>query len=250
MWLGVLLYLGYLGVFFTTWTINGVDYRRLGESAETAKLWYALPTLFGCVFLAGAITVLGWWRIVLFDHVKSGPGWVWVLPLVMAAAIVVNILGVHPAALSPDLLLWSLLGAIGVGFGEEVATRGSMIVGLRSRFAEGRVWLFSTVAFSALHVPNVVFGLPLAAMPVQVVLTFIVGSGFYAIRRVSGTLVLPMVLHGLWDSALLVNSATGGTPSTFQFLVYPVAIACAAAVLARNWNTRLPARAGDVVPAR
>jgi membrane protease YdiL (CAAX protease family) len=175
---------------------------------------------------------------------------VWVLPLVMAAAIVVNILGVHPAALSPDLLLWSLLGAIGVGFGEEVATRGSMIVGLRSRFAEGRVWLFSTVAFSALHVPNVVFGLPLAAMPVQVVLTFIVGSGFYAIRRVSGTLVLPMVLHGLWDSALLVNSATGGTPSTFQFLVYPVAIACAAAVLARNWNTRLPARAGDVVPAR
>jgi membrane protease YdiL (CAAX protease family) len=125
-----------------------------------------------------------------------------------------------------------------------------MIVGLRSRFAEGRVWLFSTVAFSALHVPNVVFGLPLAAMPVQVVLTFIVGSGFYAIRRVSGTLVLPMVLHGLWDSALLVNSATGGTPSTFQFLVYPVAIACAAAVLARNWNTRLPARAGDVVPAR
>jgi membrane protease YdiL (CAAX protease family) len=85
-------------------------------------------------------------------------------------------------------LLWLSLGAVGVGFGEEMITRGSLIVGLRSRFGEGQVWLISTLLFSALHVPNVIFGLPMLAMPIQVLLTFIVGTGFYVRRRMSGTL--------------------------------------------------------------
>lgn len=236
--MGVLLYLGYLAVFFATWTINGVDYTRIGESTETTRLWYALPTLFGCAFLVVAITLLGWWRAALFETVKSGPVWVWILPVVMALVILNNFREVDAGGLTAALILWSLMGAVGVGFGEEMATRGSMIVGLRSRFSEGKVWLVSTVFFSALHIPNVLFGLPLSAMPIQLVLTFIIGSGFYAIRRVSGTLVIPMVLHGLWDSALFLNVATGGTPSPIQFIVYPLAVACVIGVLVRNRRTR------------
>jgi membrane protease YdiL (CAAX protease family) len=114
-----------------------------------------------------------------------------------------------------------------------------MVVGLRSRFSEGKVWLICSLLFSALHVPNVLFGLPMYAMPIQVVLTFIMGSGFYVMRRMSGTLLLPMLLHGLWDSALFLNVATGGEPSSVQFAIYPLAIACTIAVLRKDWNTRL-----------
>lgn len=238
VWIGVLLYLGYLAIFFTTWTVNGVDYNRIGESPETTKLWYAFPTLIGCAFLVVAVSVLRWWRLALFDKSKSGPQWVWILPVVMAAIILNNFLGIPSGKLSAELLLWTSLGAMGVGFGEEMITRGTMIVGLRSRFDENRVWLISTLLFSALHAPNVHFGLPMAAMLVQVVLTFIVGSGFYVIRRVSGTLVLPMALHGLWDSSLFLNIATGGVPSAGQFAVYPLAIVCVLAVMQENQNTR------------
>jgi hypothetical protein len=59
------------------------------------------------------------------------------------------------------------------------------------------------------------------------------GTGFYVIRRMSGTLILPMILHGLWDSSLFLNVATGGVPSVAQFAVYPLALACAIA-MARN----------------
>jgi hypothetical protein len=235
----VLLYLGYLVIFFSTWAINGVDYNRIGENAETTRLWYALPTLFGCAFLVLAISVLGWWRVVLFDQAKSGPRWVWILPVVMAAIIVGNFLGMPSGRLGPELLLWSSLGAVGVGFGEEMITRGSMIAGLRSRFSESRVWLISTLLFSAMHVPNVIFGLPISVMPFQVILTFIMGSGFYVIRRVSGTLILPMVLHGLWDSSLFLTVATGGVPSAVQFVVYPLAVACVVAVLLKNRGARM-----------
>ncbi len=237
--IGLLLYLGYLAVFFSTWTINGVDYNRIGENAETTKLWYAFPTLFGCAFLVIAISMLGWWRTALFDQAKCGPRYVWILPIMMAAIILNNFAGIPSGQLSAELLLWSSLGAVGVGFGEEMITRGSMIFGLRSRFDETRVWLISTLLFSALHVPNVIFGLPMWAMPIQVILTFIMGSGLYAIRRMSGTLILPMVLHGLWDSSLFLNVATGGEASHIQFVVYPLAIVCVIAVLKSGRDARL-----------
>ena len=229
--MGLLLYAGYLAIFFTTWAINGVDYLRIGESTETTRLWYALPTLFGGAFLVVALTWLGWWRQALFEPARSGPAWVWLLPVVVAGIIVHNFLALHTDRLTAGLLLWAALGAIGVGFGEEMITRGSMVMGLRSRFTEVQVWLFSTLLFSALHVPNVLFGLPLWQMPIQVVLTFIFGSGLYAVRRISGGLILPMVLHGLWDSALFLGVATGATPSLWQYAAYPLAIACVAAVL-------------------
>lgn len=239
--MGFLLYSGYLAVFFATWAINGADYNRIGENAETTKLWYAFPTLFGCGFLVVAISLLGWWRRVLFDPTTTGPRWLWILPVAMAAIIVNNFLGIPSGNLSAELVLWSALGAVGVGFGEEMITRGSMIVGLRSRFGEGQVWLICTLAFSALHIPNVIFGFPLALMPVQVLLTFVMGSGLYVVRRISGTLLLPMLLHGLWDSALFLNGATGGEPSAIQFAAYPLAIICLIAVLRRNWAVRIPA---------
>jgi len=238
VWIGVQLYLGYLAIFFATWIINGVDYNRIGENALTTKLWYAFPTLFGSAFLVVAITAMGWWRMVLFDQTKSGPQWVWILPIAMAGVIVMNVLGVGPKQPTSELLGWSMLGAVGVGFGEEMITRGSLIVGLRSRVSEGKVWLISSLLFSALHLPNVLFGFPLWAMPVQVLLTFIMGSGFYAIRRMSGTLILSMILHGLWDSALFLNVAVGGAPSSIQYSVYPIAIICVIAVLRWGRNAQ------------
>jgi membrane protease YdiL (CAAX protease family) len=234
VWIGFLLYFGYLAIFFATWAINGVDYLRIGENIETTKLWYAFPTAFGCAFLVVAISVLGWWRLVLFDKSRSGPLWVWILPIVIAGIILNNFLGLQSGKLSSELLLWSTLGAVGVGFGEEMITRGSMIVGLRSRFPEVRVWLISTLLFSALHVPNIFFGLPSSDMPWQVLFTFIFGSGMYVIRRISGTLILPMVLHGLWDSSLFLSVSTGVEPSIVQYAVYPLAIVCALVVLLKT----------------
>ena len=235
----LLLYAGYLAIFFATWVVNEVDYTRIGESAETMRLWYATPTLLGSLFLAIAITRLGWWRPVLFDRSRAGPRWIWVLPLGMSAVIAAGLLALPADRLSAGLLLWALLGAVGVGFGEEVITRGSLVAGLRSRFGEGAVWLLSTLAFSALHVPNVLFGVPLWALPVQLVLTFVMGSALYAVRRMSGTLLLPIALHGLWDSALFLGVATGAPASNLQLLVYPLAIACVVALLWRGGRERV-----------
>jgi hypothetical protein len=99
---------------------------------------------------------------------------------------------------------------------------------------------YSTLLFSALHFPNVVFGLaPGGGMVGQLVMTFIVGSLLFATRRLSGTLLLPMVLHGFWDSSIFLPRATGGESMPLQVLIYPIAIVCAYAVVRRNWTKRI-----------
>jgi membrane protease YdiL (CAAX protease family) len=48
------------------------------------------------------------------------------------------------------------------------------------------------------HLPNTLFGTGVAGIS-QVGITFLIGTVFYLLRRVSGTLILSMLVHGLWD---------------------------------------------------
>ena len=233
------LYTGYLVVFFITWIVNNVDYPTIGKTTESAKLHYALPTLFGSTFLVLMVTAFGWWRITLFDRHRSGPRWAWIGPIGMFAIAASSFALMSRQGASAELVMWSVLGGIGVGFGEEMITRGALVVGLRTKFSEEKVWLYSTLAFSALHVPNALFGEPVGAMLAQLVLTFIFGSLLYVTRRLAGTLLLSMFLHGLWDSSVFLPRATGSDISYLPLVLYPVAIASAIAVVLRNRGLRL-----------
>jgi len=236
LWIAFFIYFGYVAIFITTWIINKVEYLNIGKNAETARLWYAAPTLLGCLFLVIAISILGWWRIVLFDKIKSGPSWAWLLPLTMMILIILRLVHLKTENISDDFWLWSILGAIGVGLGEEMITRGSMIVALRTQFTEGKVWLFSTLLFSAIHIPNAFFGVPFTSMLFQLVITFIMGSALYVMRRLSGTLLLPIILHGLWDSSIFLTQSSGLENSLLDLIIYPIAIICVIPVIKRNWR--------------
>lgn len=231
---GLLLYVGYLAVFFTVWTVNDVDYDTIGTTVESTRLHYAMPTLLGSAFLAVALTALGWWRITLFDRSRSGPWWAWIGPLAMAALIVSAFSTMHTDEVTAELVTWSVLGAIGVGFGEEMATRGALLVGLRATRPEQTAWLLSTLAFAAVHAPNALFGQTVGKTAVQLVLTFVLGSLLWASRRLSGTLLVPILLHGAWDSSIFLPDATGADPFAPMLLIYPLAIVVTIAVRRRN----------------
>lgn len=71
------------------------------------------------------------------------------------------------------------------------------------------------------------------------ILTFVRGSAFYAMRRVSGTLILTIVLHGLWDSSVFLPQATGSAGFPLNVLLYPVAIICVIPVILRNRKLKI-----------
>jgi len=152
------------------------------------------------------VSVLGWWRPVLRDH-RPVRRWVWTIPIVMLAAIAG---GTNYGVISEKgagLFVALLAGCLLVGIGEELMYRGIGVVTLRSLgFTEGKVALLVAIIFGLSHATNLIS--EGASAIVQVLVTMIAGYFFYLIRRVSGTIVVPMLVHGLWDFGLLTSLAT------------------------------------------
>lgn len=200
---GILVFLAYLVVFYGIWIVNGIDYETIGDSADNLLKWYVAPLAGGAVVLIIAATMLGWWRPAILE-VRKAPRWT-VIP-----AVLMLLLGVFALTQkdysdkTSTMFLWLIVGSIGVGFCEELATRGLLLVGLRGTLSERKVWLFSSLLFGLMHLPNWVFGAGPGAT-FQVLLAFLSGTTLYLLRRGAGTLLICMLLHAFWDFTAFVD---------------------------------------------
>jgi len=207
VWPGVLALVLYLAVFYGVWIFNGIDYVHIGDNEETLWKWYTAPLLAGAVVAIVIVSIYGWWRPALFETKARLAGWVWILPGALAIAAIIGLITGDTSRLTPTMWLLLTAGSLLVGFNEEMMTRGQLIVALRSRFGELGVWFFSTLLFGLIHLPNTLFGTGVAGIS-QVFITFMLGSVLYLLRRVSGTLIAAMVLHGLWDFSSFAASSS------------------------------------------
>jgi hypothetical protein len=235
---GVLVLLAYLVVFYGIWAVNGIDYPHVADNADTIMKWYVMPLVGGAVVLVIAATILGWWRPAVLEKEKASPPWLLASPLLMLAIAVFILLGKDFASTTTSMFVLLIIGSLLVGFDEELATRGLLVVGLRGAYAESRVWLLSTLAFALIHLPNWVFGAGSGAV-MQVVLAFLSGTVLYLLRRVAGSLVWAMLLHGFWDFASFAG--TGSSPITLGLLVVNgvVGLALVRVLLRREHGARV-----------
>ncbi|WP_081735108.1 CPBP family intramembrane glutamic endopeptidase [Paenibacillus gorillae] len=208
--LGVLTYFLYSAVFYAIFVLNGVDYKRVGESVQTLLLWYVIPLSGGALLTIIMATVYGWWRPSLFER-RSLSRWTMTLPILMMVIAIVNMLISDFAHVTPLMWLYLIVGSILVGFNEEMINRGQLLVALRSRFGETGVWLLSTAMFAVFHLPNIFLGIGAGAL-FQVLIAFGLGSIFYLARRSTGTLVFSMLLHGLWDLSIFSTNVSSSFP--------------------------------------
>jgi len=163
------------------------------------ELWRSItvPVLVSLVFVYAVIGVLGWWRPVFTDD-RPVRRWLWVIPVIIAVTALAGMnypgLGKHNAG----FIVLFALSMLGVGFAEEGMFRGLGVVTFRANgFTEAKVALWTCVLFGLAHATNLVSEGPKALL--QVLVTAAAGYFFYLTRRVSGGLVVPAVLHGLWD---------------------------------------------------
>jgi hypothetical protein len=62
---------------------------------------------------------------------------------------------------------------------------------------------------------------------------------FYALRRPSGPLLVPMFLHGFWDTSVFLPRASGADALKFGVVFLPLAIVAARTVVRKNKDLRL-----------
>ncbi|ORM32491.1 CPBP family intramembrane glutamic endopeptidase [Williamsia sp. 1135] len=166
------------------------------------ELWRMIlvPVAASLVLVYAAVAWLGWWRPVWIDD-RPVQRWVIVVPVLMAVSIVIvtDYAGLIDHGLAFTLLL--LLGSLMVGLGEETMFRGIGVTCFRkNNLSEGKVALWSTLVFGLAHSTNLISEGPKAFA--QVGSTIVAGYFLYLIRRRTGGLLFPVLIHGLWDFSL------------------------------------------------
>ena len=242
------VFIGYAAVVTVMSLIGGVDYDEIGDTTENVRDAIVIPIAVGAVFLAAMATYLGWWRPALFENERAGSRWMLAVPVCMLLYGLTGVAGFDWDSPRTDVLPLLAVGVLLVGFSEEMVTRGLMIVGLRGGLKEPMVWLVSSLLFGLLHAINIVFGQAVDATLQQIVFAFLLGTAFYVTRRVTGTLLVCMVLHALWDFGTIGNEATDGTNYAGFFLVLTAVLGLVA--VWRLLRSPAPAATADARPAK
>jgi membrane protease YdiL (CAAX protease family) len=205
---GILAILGYMVVVFAVWGATGLKYDEVGDTVENVQKGVVLAIALGAVYLVIVTTVFGWWKPVMREPRKVGGGWMWLIPVLLLVGAIVNLAGTKWGEIDRvgAYALWLAIGTLFVGFSEELLTRGLAIVGGRGSMHEKWVWAFSGLIFGLLHVPNAFFGQSAGTTAFQVVFAFAVGLSYYVTRRISGILIVTMVLHALWDYSVFIQA--------------------------------------------
>ncbi|MCL8024863.1 CPBP family intramembrane glutamic endopeptidase [Nocardioides bruguierae] len=237
VWAYLVLVVSYLVVIQTLPNLTrpeGADYGKFDTTESiTRGLWVTVG--LGSAIVLVALGVLRWWRPAFVEPVSLRlPRWVWVFPAVLLLAVVAGAAYSRLADQGLWFTLALLVGALLVGVSEEGMFRGIGVVTFREAgCSEGMVALWTSVVFGLAHATNL-FSEGLGALP-QVLVTAAAGYFFYVARRVSGGLLVPILVHGLWDFGA-VSGRIGDTTylGTFTFLLADVALVVVALVTIRK----------------
>jgi membrane protease YdiL (CAAX protease family) len=184
---------------------DGVDYSDLGVLGTPWVRQFIIPLLVVLALQVALISRLGWWNSVLREPSRTSRRWLWVFPALM---LVVGVARFASDGFAGDAGASYLLGCIItmalVGTTEELTFRGIEQVGARRLFSsERQAVVFASVLFGLFHAPNIVLGAEVGATIAQVVLTAVIGTFLYCLRRTSGSLVPCIVLHAAYDFMLI-----------------------------------------------
>jgi len=202
---GVAIFVGYAVLFTLAFLASGVDYDDVADSTSNVLRAIVIPVWVGAAVLLGLTAFLGWWRPVFRDDERS-PRWTLLIPAFMALGILAGLATADWGARDTSFIVWLLVGTIAVGIAEETLTRGLVLTAMRGGMGEIGAWFWSSLLFGLLHGANIVLGQDVGPTLQQIVFAFVFGSVLYAARRSTGTLLVPIVLHALWDFTTFMGS--------------------------------------------
>lgn len=198
----------------------------------------------------------GWWQDIWHEPsvaIGRPRRWWWVAaPVLSLTATTILFVAVPWSEVSGTVIVVVLIGSLCVGIGEELFFRGILVTALRAHHSEFVVLIVSSVLFGLAHVMGeVIAGLPLGTILFQVAFLSMDGALYYAARRATGTLWVGMLVHGLNDAALFLQTSgrsdeAPDTPGTgvIELALIALSVAIAISVLRETVRNRRARRAG------
>ena len=200
----------------------GDTFETAGNLLETALI----PIALSAVFAIAVATWLGWWPQIIHEPLRT-QRWVRIVPIALLLAAAVGTSWGNLADQKAELVLALVVLVCIVGFTEELMFRGIGLVTFRRMdLTEGKVALYSSVIFGAVHLSNALATGTSAIF--QALAVSFTGYMLYLTRRWAGAIWLAMPVHGSQDF-LIISGQIGvdAEASPLSFVVLPTMIGLA-----------------------
>jgi membrane protease YdiL (CAAX protease family) len=204
----------------------GVDADEAFETTSNLLETALIPIALSSVFAIGVATWLGWWQQIIHEPLRT-QRWVRIVPIALLLAAAIGTSWGNLLDQKADLVLALVLLVCIVGFTEELMFRGiGLVTFRRMHLTEGKVALYSSVIFGAVHLSNAL-ATGTSAIFQAIVVSF-TGYMLYLTRRWAGAIWLAMPVHGSQDF-LIISGQIGveAEVSPLSFVVLPTMLGLA-----------------------
>jgi membrane protease YdiL (CAAX protease family) len=170
---------------------------------------FMVPVLLAGAFVAVVVQFKGWWGRMgrMAPRTASSLMLLW-LPLVFIANFAFAAAG---APLPPTGVIGMVaVNTLMVGISEELAFRGMLWSQVRERLPFWPGFLLVSALFGTVHVLNGLITGNWSGGAIQAFNAAVTGALFLALRIRTGSLLVVIVLHALWDFMLFFASASDG----------------------------------------
>lgn len=201
---------------------------------ENLKLLFPMEVilvLVGVIFVTKNLS----WQAVGFGKLDVKNFLIWLAPLMLlvGAAIGFDLLSLDLEKLTAahwEAYAWVGATTFLVGISEELMFRGVVLRSFMQTGSTKRAVLISAFCFSGIHAVNVFAGLPLLHVPIQLVVTCLVGI-YFALAAIKLNNLIPlMIFHWLWDFYLMGSSTLELTTPRLTLVLIPLQVILALAL--------------------
>ena len=225
-----------------------VDYNTIGDNTRNV-LRGVVPMVTASLLWGLVVSVrAGWSGLIWRRRARLAmPVVFWLIPVCWFLLVALRLAAAPWPAMNMTYIV--VLGAamLLVGFNEELLFRGIVATVARGagEGSEARVMLVSAIAFGLFHLPNVLAGQALGATLGQVAYAFVMGCALYTSMRLAGSILLPVVMHALWDFSVFASKGVtlgmGASAASSVLTLLTVGLTLAAAVWAARAARHTPA---------
>jgi membrane protease YdiL (CAAX protease family) len=231
--IGIVIWVAYAVYAVVSVLPSGIDFDEIADTSSNVVEGIVIPLGLGAAALLASVYFMGWWRPVFHEERRS-PRWTLLIAGLLGLAVVVALVRADWGGKEGSLILWLGIGALFIGIAEETLCRGILVTALRGGVGEVGVWFWSSLLFGLMHAGNIVLGHDVGPTLAQVATSFLYGGVMYGVRRSTGTLLEPIVIHWLWDFTGYVGDKGDGGALMFIQGALPMLALVVFAVAAIN----------------
>ena len=180
----------------------------LSDSVSNSIAWNILAA---ALFLIGLIVALRWKDMRFNRPITGTPKLLWLPVLYLAAFFLMTAAIGLPPVLS---VLFVFFNTLVVGFSEETMFRGVLFRAFREKMSIWPSIIIVSVMFGSVHILNFFITGQLFPAVLQSIAAAMTGVAMMAMLIRTGSIIVPIIYHGLFDFGTFMMSNAGSATET------------------------------------